>query len=188
MRGLGAGGGAFVVLAPNVQKELKLSDDQAAKVQDALSRIVEKYRDRMTEARTLPEAERPAKFRELAKAVAEDVKQSLAMTREQAERYDQIVLQQRGLRAFNDPAVEEKLRLTEDQKQGVRELEAQARQKFDQIRKDFQDDREGAFSRFQAARKEYLDKAVALLTDDQKKTWRALTGEPFEVQFPRRDP
>ncbi len=37
-------------------------------------------------------------------------------------------------------------------------------------------------------RKESMDKALAVLSSDQKETWKDLTGEPFEVQFgpPRR--
>jgi hypothetical protein len=37
-----------------------------------------------------------------------------------------------------------------------------------------------------ALRKERLDKALATLTDDQKKTWKELTGEPYEVKFEPR--
>jgi len=35
-RGGGMGGGAFFLMAPNVQKDLKLTDDQVGKVQDTL--------------------------------------------------------------------------------------------------------------------------------------------------------
>lgn len=40
--------------------------------------------------------------------------------------------------------------------------------------------------KLQALRKEALEKVVASLTDDQKKSWKELTGEPFEIKFERR--
>jgi len=37
-----------------------------------------------------------------------------------------------------------------------------------------------------AARKESLAKLQEVLTDDQKKAWKEMTGEVIEVQIPRR--
>ncbi len=34
-----------------------------------------------------------------------------------------------------------------------------------------------------ALRKETMEKVMALLTDEQKKAWKDMTGEPFEVRF-----
>jgi hypothetical protein len=36
--------------------------------------------------------------------------------------------------------------------------------------------------RVAALRKETMETATAVLTDDQKKAWKDLTGEPFEVK------
>ncbi|MDR3636310.1 MAG: hypothetical protein P4L84_21085 [Isosphaeraceae bacterium] len=185
-RGFGMGAaGAFVVRAPNVQKELKFTAEQTAKVQDSIQQIVEKYRDQMSAVRELPEDERPAKFRALVKSVADDVKSALAMTPEQSQRYDQIVLQQRGIWSFTDPVIQSRLQLTDEQKQRIRDLDAQARQRFDEIRKDARDNFDEARIKFDATRKDFSEKGVAHLSDDQKKIWKSLTGEPFEVQFDR---
>jgi len=35
-------------------------------------------------------------------------------------------------------------------------------------------------------RKQGMDKITALLTEDQKKSWKDLIGDPFEVRFERR--
>ena len=34
-----------------------------------------------------------------------------------------------------------------------------------------------------AMRKEAMEKITAVLTDDQKKTWKEQTGEPYEFKF-----
>jgi hypothetical protein len=48
------------------------------------------------------------------------------------------------------------------------------------------DDRQAAMAKNVEIRKETNTKGMALLTDDQKKAWKELTGEPFEVvQQPR---
>lgn len=181
----GGGGGGFVIMAPNVQKELKFTDEQSGKVRDTVMELGGKYRDQFMALRDLPESERPAKVRELSKALTDDVKKALSLSDEQAKRYDQIVLQQRGLQAFIDPDFQTKLRFTDEQKQKASELSTEARQKSEDIRKDAGDNREELMRKFIELRKEYADKAIALLSDDQKKTWRELTGEPFEVKYER---
>ena len=37
--------------------------------------------------------------------------------------------------------------------------------------------------KMQTLQKETMEKVSAVLTDDQKKTWKEMTGEPFEVKF-----
>ena len=37
-----------------------------------------------------------------------------------------------------------------------------------------------------ALRKESVQKVVDVLSADQKKTWKEMTGEPFEVKFETR--
>lgn len=181
----GGGGGAFVVMAPNVQKELKFTDEQSGKVRETVMDIGSKYRDQFMAVRDLPESERPAKMRELSKSLTDDIKKALSLSEEQTKRYDQIVLQQRGLQAFVDPELQSKLKFTDEQKQKVSELSTEARQKAEEVRKDAGENREEAMRKFVELRKEYADKAVALLSDDQKKSWKELTGEPFEVKFER---
>jgi hypothetical protein len=34
-----------------------------------------------------------------------------------------------------------------------------------------------------ALRKETMDKVTSVLTEDQKKTWKEMTGQPFEIKF-----
>ena len=48
------------------------------------------------------------------------------------------------------------------------------------------DDRQAAMAKVQTLRKETNTKVMALMTEDQKKTWKEMTGEPFEVAFQPR--
>ncbi len=57
-----------------------------------------------------------------------------------------------------------------------------------EIRQAAGEDFQAAMPKIQALRKETNTKVMALMTEDQKKTWKEMTGEPFEiVQQPRRN-
>jgi Spy/CpxP family protein refolding chaperone len=183
--GGGFGGGAFFVAAPNVQKDMKLSDEQIGKVRDTLREVREKHQDEFAGLRDLSPAEQREKRASLAKAVAEEVKKGLSLSEEQSKRFDQISLQQRGLQAFADPTVQEKLKLTGEQKSKIREIGEAARSSLQgALNKDAsKEERQEAFRKMAAMNKENMTKALAELNDDQKKAWKELTGEPITPEF-----
>lgn len=186
--GFGMGGGAGFLMAPNVQKDLKLSDEQVAKVQDTLREVREKHADDFQGLRDLAPEERQQKVASLNKEMADEVKKALALSAEQSKRFDQISLQTRGLMAFADPTVQEKVKLTADQKSQIREIQQAS---FANLRGAFTKDaspeeRREAMTKMREAQRESMKKAQALLSDDQKKEWKELTGEPIEIELPRR--
>ncbi|MHC5539373.1 hypothetical protein ACYOEI_14235 [Singulisphaera rosea] len=183
--GMGGRGGYALLSNKGVQKELKLSDDKAEKVTAAVTEINAKLREKMQE---IPQEERREKMPELMKAHNEEVKAAVKdlLTAEQFARLDQIVLQQRGLEAFADAKVKEKLSLSSDQAAKIQDISEDTREQSREIMQSFQDDREGAMQKMATLRKESFEKAAALLSDDQKKSWKEMTGEPFEVRFERR--
>jgi nucleoside-diphosphate-sugar epimerase len=98
------------------------------------------------------------------------------------------LLSQGRLQAFANPTVAEKLNLNNDQKSKIREIVEATRSSFagafnkgasEQVRTDARNKRA-------ETQKENMTKVQALLTDDQKKAWRELTGEPIEIQYPAR--
>ena len=48
-------------------------------------------------------------------------------------------------------------------------------------------DREENAKKFAEMRKDTMEKITGVLTADQKKTWKEMTGEPFDVQFQPRN-
>jgi len=70
--------------------------------------------------------------------------------------------------------------LTDDQKAKIKDIN-------DEYRKDVQDLTQGNSrpdqSKMAGLRKEAFEKTTKVLTDDQQKAWKDLTGEPFEVSF-----
>jgi len=179
------GGGAGFLRAENVQKDLKLSEEQVGKVADALTASREKHQDDFAALRDAAPEERAPKMAALTKTINAEVKKELKLSDEQSKRFDQIEIQARGLQAYADPAVSAKLNLTDDQKSKIRELaQGTGRGGAGAFNKDAsKEERAEAAKKMLATRRENIAKVQAMLTDDQKKAWKDLTGEPIEIQF-----
>lgn len=187
----GFGGGiglATLVTNEGVQKELKLADDQAVKAKEIADKLREKHKDEFKGLFKLEGEERRTKMQEVLKTVNEETAKELGavLKPEQLKRLKQIELQQRGSRAFEDQEVVKSLKISDEQKEKLKAIGEESGKQMREIFQGAQGNREEAAKKFQALRKETMDKALAVLSDDQKKAWKELTGEPFEVKFERR--
>ena len=77
------------------------------------------------------------------------------------------------------PAVDKVLKLTADQKEKVAAIQMESGAAMRELFGNGGDPAENA-KKMAAMQKENLDKALAMLTGEQKKEWKELTGEPFE--------
>ncbi len=199
-RGGGPGGPGMLIQNPSVQKELKLTDDQIQKIKDAGQSIASKRQEERDAIRNLQGDEQREKRQELGKKVAEETNQALAgiLKPDQSKRLKEITLQQEGARAFNTEEVQKTLKLTDDQKDKIKTINEDAAKDMRELLP--QGGRRGAgggggggvvdpaafkerMTKVAALRKETMDKVTSVLTDDQKKSWKDMTGEPFEVKF-----
>jgi len=185
-RGGPFGGGRLMLLSnESVQKELKLSEEQIQKVKDTNEKIRDKHKDELAALRKLDAQERREKGQELFKTIGEETDKAMAeiLKPEQAKRLKQISLQTMGSQAFNDEEVQKGLNLTDDQKDKIKTLNEDLGSEIGSIFKNAQGNFQEAGKKAATLRKETLEKVLALLTDDQKKSWKEMTGEPFEVKF-----
>ncbi len=187
-RGGFGGGAAGFLMAPNVQKDLKLTDEQVRKVQETLRDIRERHQSEYSALRDASSDVRQTKMATLNETVSDEVKKALSFSAEQSKRYDQISLQARGLQAFASASVDERLKLTSDQKSKIREIVEATRSSFaGAVNKDASEqERTEARNKRAATQKQNMTKVQALLTDDQKNTWKEMTGEPIVIQYPAR--
>jgi len=187
-RGGPGGGAAGFLMAPNVQKDLKLTDAQVKRVQDTLREIRERHQADYAALRDASPDVRSTKMAALNETVSDEVKKALSFSAEQSTRFDQISLQAHGVQAFANPTVGEKLNLTSDQKSKIHEIvEATRSSSAGAFNKDASEqERTDARNKRAATHKENMTKVQALLTDGQKKAWKELTGEPIEIQYPAR--
>jgi len=184
-RGFG-GGGAALLSNKSVQKELKVTDEQAEKLNTFAREMLDKQREEFQASRDLSQEERRERARNRAIELVKGMGQILKP--EQVKRFEQLQLQQSGAGAFSSPRVQEELKLTDDQQSRLREINEESGRAMRDAFQDSQSDREGAMKKFAELRKQATEKAVGVLTDEQKKTWKEMTGEPFEVVFEPRQP
>ncbi len=182
--GFGRGGGAGMLLGnKGVQSELKLTDEQKTKVQEFTTKTREKMREAFQSAAGDREKMQEA-FKEIASETEKFVKDTLKP--EQQKRLKQIQRQQVGIRAFQEEDVAKALKLTDEQKSDITKLSedigAQMREMFQSAQGDPEKMRENR-KKIETLNKEAMDKVQKMLTADQKKEWKELTGEPYTVRF-----
>lgn len=188
-RGRGPGfGGPGLLMAPAVQEELKLTDEQKEKIRP----VVEKFRDQAREAweslRDVPEEERFAKGREKLNESRHEAMTALreVLKPEQMRRFRQIDLQVSGAEGLLHPYVEDRLKLTDDQKERIEKIVRETRSKRREIFENAQGEREAVRDKMRRLREQAQEQVRAVLTDEQKDTYKELLGDRFEMRSERR--
>jgi Spy/CpxP family protein refolding chaperone len=186
--GMAAGQVGMLLRNESVQKELKLDKDQVTKVNEAIEKVSQQHQGEFAKLRELssPE-ERRTKGQELGQAASADALKSVSdiLNKDQLARLKQIELQQSFAEAFTRTDVADALKLTDEQKTKIKTIIEDARKEAQEARQGGGGFGQGGFQRMLEMRKQTADKAVAVLTDDQKKTWKEMTGEPFHLQMPQ---
>ncbi len=188
---MGGGGISMLIGNESVQKELKLDDTQVTKAKELADKNREKMMASFAETKDLEKEERQTKMAELMKEVNESTTKAIKefLKPEQLTRLHQCSNQVRGALAFADPEIAKKLNITDAQKEEIKTINEESGEKIQEIRRDAGDDREAAGKKIAEYRKEVLGKIVAKLNDEQQKTWKELTGAPFDyVPTPFRRP
>jgi Spy/CpxP family protein refolding chaperone len=185
---MGGGGISMLIGNASVQKEIKLDDAQTDKAKE----LVAKNREKMTELREklqgVEQDERRTKMTEFNKELNASTLKAIGefLKPEQITRLHQISYQTSGANAFTEEAVIKKLSITDSQKDEIKTIVDDSRAEMREIFSQIQDDREAGMKKLAEHRKETLAKVVAKLNDEQQKTWKEMTGDPFEVKFEPR--
>jgi hypothetical protein len=187
--GMGRGGFglSFLVNNKSVQDELKLSTESAEKLKKAVDEINEKFKEDRQQARKDMDRE---KMQKIQHQVDEQVTKVLddTLKPDQIKRLHQIhvqaVEQMSGPAVFEMPHVAKELKLSAEQKARAKELEEEFQKNraelFQGIGRD-QEKRQEAMKKAREMAKECVDKVK--LTDEQKQTWKELTGASFELRM-----
>ncbi|WP_199756677.1 hypothetical protein [Tautonia sociabilis] len=185
--GMGMGGLIQPLMAPPVQQELKLSDDQISEIQAIAEEQRGSMRGLFQELGDLDPEARREKMQSILQEREDATRAKLkeVLDEGQLARVEQIHLQMQGIDAFSSPEVREKLTLSEDQVAKIDEVIASYRDEARTIMENArQAEQPGAVMRdLMALRSSSVEKAMATLTDEQKATWKEMTGEPFEMPF-----
>ncbi len=186
----GAGGGmgaAQLVAIEAVQKELELVDDQKSEITKITEESRQGLGDLFGGLRDLPDEERQAKMREMQEKLAAQNKETeekinKVLLDHQKKRLKEITLQVRGVAALSDAEVATALALTTDQKDQIKKVIEDGDRARNDLRQNAGDgDREALREKGQTIRQETEQKALAVLTADQKTKLENMKGKKFEI-------
>jgi serine/threonine protein kinase len=168
---------------PAVLDDLRLDDGQRAKVVELSARVEKQWKEALLDLGRVPPAERARRSLEQARANEAAVKAIL--NPEQLKRLYQIELQSDVPGAFREPEVASLLKLTNEQRERIRLIEEEA---LVGLLKTFWPELALADADKAAApkNKQPNERILELLTDEQARHWREITGAPFKgpIQFP----
>jgi Spy/CpxP family protein refolding chaperone len=162
--------------SPQVQQELKLTDQQ----KQQLEQLGEQWREKMRGLRDLPPEERRQKVQGMRAEVEKQLSQIL--NEQQMKRLKQIALQVEGYAALERPEIADQVGLTKEQRQKIRDILRQADEKRREAFQQGQGDRQAAFQRMREIRQWVDGEIEKLLTAEQKKKWQELVGAPFKFE------
>lgn len=194
--GRGPGGGAgglsptALLNVEAVQKEIELLDDQKQEITKLReeSRGNSDFRELFSGLRDLSEEDRRAKFTEIREKMEKDRKAASdkvlgVLLPHQRERLEEISLQIRGPAALTDDEVAGALKLSDDQRKQLEEVNTSNREKMGELFRGAGRDanRDELREKMEAMRKESSDALLAVLTTEQRSTFEAMKGDKFEI-------
>lgn len=178
--GFGGGGGSVKSLLLSnkaLQDELKLSDDLKAK----FAKFAEAQTAKAQELMALgnDDEDQLVRLKSQIKTIEDRMALLKDLSADQTKRLAQIDRQRMGLGAFSNEKVVKELKLSDDQKDKVKTIN-------EELGKDTRELFSAGFGqdtqkKMAALRDEAMDKAVELLTADQRKQWKEMTGEKFDM-------
>lgn len=173
---------------PKVQDELKLDEDQKTEATEAIQELSKSRRGLYKNLQGLQPKDRQKKVREFNKKFQQDSakKAKDILEPKQYARLQEIVVQLQGIRALQNPDVEKKLKISDEQKKKIADIQTSLPQKRQQIlqglrangnRIDFKKYRE----KVQKLNKEIEKNTLEVLTKEQREQFDKMKGKKFEL-------
>ncbi|WP_425618455.1 hypothetical protein NA78x_002160 [Anatilimnocola sp. NA78] len=95
-------------------------------------------------------------------------------------RYNQLNLQYQGYAAFNDPQVQTRLKLTDEQRQNFNRYYIDWNKQMNTYATEYARDRDGVSRQFGDQWKQSRARINETLTPEQRRTWNEMVGEPHD--------
>ncbi len=172
-----------------VQQELGLTEEQSTSINAIAVQMRSDAMEIMSGLQDLTPEERQEELPNVMEMVTEkatelQTKVDGILDAKQTARMGELSLQRRGVEALDDEKVVAALKLTDDQKKQLAAVQDEAGVKQEEIIRDgLGGDRNELREKIQALQKETGDKALAVLTTDQRDAFEQMKGAKFD--FPR---
>ena len=168
-----------------MRRDLNLNQQQLDQLNKAYSASWTRYHQDMNGLSNISEQQRTQQMQKLQQDFYNNLNSSSGVTLtnpDQRQRYNQLSLQYRGTGAFQDPTVQQRLNLTDSQRQQLQQNEQAWNQQMSQLHRDFQTDPTAASKRFDTLRQQNLQQMNSVLTPAQRSTWQQMSGQPYNFQ------
>ena len=192
---MGGGGPIGLLSSKTVKEEIKLTEEQETKVKAWAKEYAVKMGEEMKEKfSSIPKEEMreklPAMMAEMQKNVYKEL--STVLKEEQVKRLKQIDVQVMGLRAFSNPEVVAALKITDEQKDKLKDATENMMKESRELRDEYgikgfaqrpmDESKAKEFDKkMSGITKETMEKIMGMMTDAQKTSWKEMTGATVDV-------
>jgi Spy/CpxP family protein refolding chaperone len=169
----------------SVQDELKITAEQHAQFRKIARAFEQEHKDEIAKAQADKDIRKNLELRRLAlETMARSANDVLRP--EQLKRLGQIELQLRGIWGLMRSETQKQLDLSDKQKLEIRAILENLEKGIREATKDDKN-RAEAWKKIHALNQDASEKALDRLSEEQRKTWKEMIGEPFElkVDLPR---
>ncbi len=178
-------GPQFMVFRDKVQERLKVSDDQKKKLQEPLEGFIKEMTEVFQSLDGVKPEEREKKIGPYRQKAHEKLAAFLKETlkEEQLKQLRQLVLQQEGLFALGHPEVMAELKVADEQKKQFISVVQELQRKIEPLFQEAQSagNPQELGPKVMKLHKQYEGKIDGILSDAQKKHWKEMLGEPFDL-------
>jgi hypothetical protein len=167
-----------------VRRQLKIDDNQYSTLNKTYSQYWTPYNQAVT---TLPadveEAERQRRIQAAYGTFHKnyyDNTSKVFVDADARNRYNQLNLQYQGYAAFNDPQVQTRLKLTDEQRQNFNRYYNDWNKQMNTYATEYSRDRDGVNKQFGEHWKQQRARINETLTPEQRRSWNEMTGESHD--------
>lgn len=172
--------------SPGVRQQLGLNDEQYNRLNDSYGTSWRRYNESV---RRLGQDLAREQRRERLRAMRENFNREFSTARDQVfteperrSRYDQLYYQYRGYGAFDDPMVQQRLRLSPDQRRQLREYNREWSRQMSELNDRYVADPDAARVSYRDLQTQARERLGTVLTPEQRQRWLELTGEPYDFE------
>jgi hypothetical protein len=165
-----------LLLLPEVCQELKVEGDQLTRLDKELAAVLRPYDAEIRELPGTGDDKERKQVAEIKDKTERDGEARLAKVLRpvQIDRYHQIGFQRRGPEVFDDPGIQTRLKLTDDQKAKLAAIAKDQREKLRVLRM-------MNYETIEKNEAERTERSLKVLTQEQRTEWDKLHGAPFKI-------
>ena len=167
-----------------VRSELNLTDDQYNRLNKGYTQSWTRYNSNLSGLKSdLAQQERLRQRQELYGTFHKDFStgmDDIVTDAAARRRYQQLHWQYRGYGAFNDPAIQKQLKLTDPQRLQLSNYDREWNTQMQGWNKNYAAQRDITTKRYNESRAQYHERINSTLTPEQQAAWSEMAGKPYD--------